>query len=257
MLAKRPAKSNVWRSDAGDGKIPRVNEKTVSIAIETSSRLGGVALGVGDECVSTVNFDASQRHATQLVSRLDELLSANKLRPADLQEVYVSAGPGSFTGVRVGVTVARTLGASLPGLRCVAVPTPLAVAQNARSLDWRHLGVILDTREGLVYAALFARNGDEIVPAAESSVLTPREFLARAPRPLTLIGEGLGYHDFADPDVEIVEAGLHTPTAEGVWRVGHAMARRSETIDYRRLLPIYARKPEAVRLWDQRHGEGA
>ena len=236
-------------------------EPTISIAIETSCRRGGVALGLGDELARTIAFDASSRHATHLISRLNELLAGAGRRPTDVNEAYVSVGPGSFTGVRVGVTVARTLGQAIPHLRLVAVPTPLAVAENVPHLDWEHLGVILDAKEGLVHASLLARRGEQIAFAAAPAVLTPQEFLATAPRPVLLVGEGLGYQgveDFQAEGVRVVDPDhleLHLPTAEGVWRVGRRMALAGQFTDYPRLLPVYARKPEAIRLWERRRGE--
>ena len=87
----------------------RKMKQTVSIAIETSCRPGGVALGVGDELIRAEVLDVTGRHAARLISHLDRLLSSESIRPRDIKEVYVSAGPGSFTGLRIGITVARTL----------------------------------------------------------------------------------------------------------------------------------------------------
>jgi tRNA threonylcarbamoyladenosine biosynthesis protein TsaB len=225
----------------------------ISIAIETSSRAGGVALGRGDSLLRSVTFDASRRGASQLISRLEELLSEIDLRPADLDEVYVSAGPGSFTGVRVGVTVARTLGQMVPELRLVGVPTALVVAENARDLKWKHLGVIMDARENCIHVTLFARREDQIAQVGEPRVVTPQEFLDSAPRPLMLIGEGLAYHDLQGQQVEIADPSLHLPTPEGVWSVGRQMARVGQFTDYKRLLPVYTRRPKALRVWNEKH----
>ena len=227
---------------------------TVSIAIETTCRTGGAALGIGDALRDAVAFDASVRHATQLISRLDELLRRAGRGPSDVDELYVSAGPGSFTGTRVAVTVARTMGQALPELKCVAVPTMAATAENARDLPWENLGVILDARQNCICAGLFARADGEIASRRDPEVSTPAAFLAAAPRPLLLIGEGLAHHDLAGEGIEIGPAELHLPTAEGVWRVGRRMARDGQFTDYLRILPTYVRKPEATRLWDRRHG---
>jgi len=229
----------------------------LSIAIETSCRAGGAALGCGDELIAAVDFDASARHAAQLISRLDALLTEAGARPGDLDQVYVSAGPGSFTGVRIGVTVARTLAQAVAGLRCVAVPTLHAVAYNARELDWDRLAVVADAKDDRVYTCTFVRSGDDIVPAGPAGVATEREFLAVQTQPITLIGEGLGYHDLSAPGAAIVppDSPLHFPTGRGAWHVGRQMAKQGQFTEYHQLLPIYTRQPEAVRLWDQRNGK--
>lgn len=261
----------------------------ISIAIETSCRQGGAALGRGAELVEVVDFDASSRHATQLVTRLRELLTRHGLRAGDLSAVYVSVGPGSFTGVRVGVTVARTLAQAVGNMQCVAVPSAYAVACNAAALPWQHLAVVLDAKEEWVYAQLFTRTINPIgqpeaafpvvafgrseygwiVPAAGPRVMTMAQLLAGAPRPLVLTGEGLRYHGLGSPsdvtpepaagglsaDVTVLEASLHLPRPSSVWHVGQAMEAAGLHVDFHHLLPIYARKSEAERLWDLKHGE--
>ena len=228
----------------------------VGIAIETSCLAGGLALGRGDRLVETVAFDATARHATQLISRLDDLLRSRRLRPGDVGEVYVSAGPGSFTGLRVGITAARALGQAIPHCRCVAVPTAQAIAEaeNVRNRPWQNLAVVLDARQGSVHATFFHRHGDRIVPVGPGQPLSVKEFLDVAPRPLLVVGQGLEYQPLEGPDITTLggEWEAHLPTAEGVWRVGRRMAHGGQCTDYPHLLPIYARKPEAVRLWEDR-----
>ncbi|MCK4625792.1 MAG: tRNA (adenosine(37)-N6)-threonylcarbamoyltransferase complex dimerization subunit type 1 TsaB, partial [Phycisphaerae bacterium] len=134
----------------------------ISIAIETSCRCGGVALGAGDELIECVAFDSARRHGVQLVARLDELLRRHKLEAEDLDEVYVSSGPGSFTGLRIGITVASVLTQSVADLRCVVVPTVDAIAENAfdAGLDG-HIGVIMDAKDS-IYAAITNKGTDTI-----------------------------------------------------------------------------------------------
>jgi tRNA threonylcarbamoyladenosine biosynthesis protein TsaB len=230
----------------------------ISIAIETSCRLGGLALGRGEDLIDVVRFDAAGRHATQLISHLRDLLAGANLTAQDLDEVYVSAGPGSFTGLRVGITAVRTLAQALPKLRCVAVPTARAIAEGdtARRLDWTHLGVILDARKGTIHATQFQRDGEDAIETAAGRVVTPADFLAEAPRPLLLIGEGLTHEPVEGRGVVQVPPEpheAHLPTPEATWRVGRKLAWKQQFTEYHHLLPIYARDPEAVRLWEARN----
>lgn len=227
-----------------------VMNEVVSIAIETSCRAGGVAIGVGDELGKCIDFDASARQATQLVARLRDLLTEAGLSARDIGEVYVAAGPGSFTGLRVGITVARTLGQMLPNVRCVAVETPAAVAENVRDLDWQHLGVLLDAKDDHFFSCLFTRKNGEIVHDGEPGIMIAEEFIAAAPRPLLLSGEALNFHEISGDGISVADESLRMPTAEGVWRAGRKLSARGEFIDYHQLLPVYVREPEAVRLWN-------
>ena len=233
--------------------------RDVSIAIETSCRTGGVALGAGGQCIEAVSFEAGTRYATSLVSQMQRILAGRGLTPRDLSEVYVSIGPGGFTGLRVGITAVRTLVQALGGVRCVAVPTVHVVARNAADLPWQYLGVVLAARAGSMYAGVFERCDGRIVEAQPPATWQACDFLAAAPRPITLIGQGLAYQPIEATGVTVIgpdDPGLHMPTARAVWHVGYEMARAGAFTEYQHLLPIYARKPEAVRLWEQRAGRG-
>jgi tRNA threonylcarbamoyl adenosine modification protein YeaZ len=219
-------------------------DEKVAVAIETSCRAGGLLLAVGGQVRQVVHFDAAGRHTTHLLTHLDAVVREAHLRPADIDELHVSIGPGSFTGLRVGITVARTLAQSVAGLRCVAVPTPQAVAENVRALPWQHLAVVLDAREECIHATVFVRRGDAIAPADPPAGLwRPAEFLAAAPRPLLLTGEGLAYHEMTAPDVALAPDELRLPTAEGVYAVGRRLAEAREFTEYHHLLPVYVRSP--------------
>ena len=266
-----PANAPRVRGEAGSAILARGRDKAVpcvetmseeySIAIETSCRTGGAALGRGDQLLATVPFDAAGRHTTQLLDHLDGLLRAGGLRPEDLAEVYVSCGPGSFTGLRIGITVARTLAQALPGLRTVAVPTASGVAAGARDLACEHLAVVMDYRDGEFFAALFRKSGQLPISTAENgdcpdfpALVRAEEFLSRAPRPLVVLGEALEFVKLEAPGVTRGDPSLDLPAPEGVWRVGRRLARDGQFTDPPRLLPLYTRKPEAVRLWEKRKG---
>ncbi len=224
------------------------------IAIETSCRQGSVALAQGDNLLDHQRFDAVGRHATQLISRLRDLLEAHDLRPEDLQEVHVSAGPGSFTGIRVGVTCARTLLQAVPSLRAVAVPTPQVVAVRAESLAWDRLAVILDAKEDRVHATRFERRQGQAEPVGEAGVVPVETFLREAPRPILLTGEGLGYHELVGEGIAHAPPEVRLPDAASTLRAGRRLAEAGRYTDRARLLPVYARQPEAVRLWEARRG---
>jgi len=227
----------------------------VSIAIETTCRAGGVAVGAGDTLLEAAPFDASRRAATQVVGRLDDLLRARGLTPDLIERIYVGVGPGSFTGTRVGVTVARTLAQALPGARCVAVPAVEAVAEAAERLtEVRHLAVVLDARDGRIYSALFERDAARLALTAPAGLTTPADLLASAPRPLHLAGEGLGCHSLGGPDVHLLPPETWMPTVSNVWAVGHRLASAGQFTEFLQLPPIYTGKPQAVRKWESLHG---
>lgn len=136
------------------------------LAIETSSRMGSVAIGRAGRCLSQVAFTAGARHGVELVPAVDKLVKEMNLSPGQIRVICVSCGPGSFTGLRVGFTFARSL-AQVTGAKLVAVPSTEVVAENLRPQLLSQpgpifLAPILDAKRQQVYTAGFRWQGGRI-----------------------------------------------------------------------------------------------
>ena len=127
------------------------------LAVETSGRIGGVAVGVGPAVLEARTFRTALRHAAELLPAVEGLCRDHGLRPDAVDEVYVSGGPGSFTGLRIGVTFARTLALAC-GAKIVRVPTLTVIAQNALEASEAPatVAVVLDAKRRRIFAAVFA-----------------------------------------------------------------------------------------------------
>ncbi|MFQ5655775.1 MAG: tRNA (adenosine(37)-N6)-threonylcarbamoyltransferase complex dimerization subunit type 1 TsaB, partial [Planctomycetota bacterium] len=101
--------------------------------------------------------------------------------------VAVSAGPGSYTGIRIGVAAAKALAWAL-GVPALAIPTLEVIARNAPADG--DLAVILDARRGACYGATFRRRGGRIERTGDDRVAPPGEFLETLPEGTRLIGQG-------------------------------------------------------------------
>src|SRR5438309_3966029 len=100
------------------------------IILETSGRGGQVALAHGGALLALRRLDEARRHARDLVPALHDLLLGQRWRPRDVQAVIVSRGPGSYTGLRVGIMSAKTF-AYATGGAILAVDTFAAIALQA------------------------------------------------------------------------------------------------------------------------------
>ncbi len=227
-----------------------------NLAIETSGRLGSVALGRGSELLETRSFSADLRHGVEMMPTIDSVCRAQGLTPQQIGECYVSAGPGSFTGVRIGIIAARTL-ALAGGIRIVRVPTLDVIAQNALTLDDpdANLGVILDAKRKKVYAAAYVKENDTYVCTMSPAECDPADFFEQLPRPAALTGEGIDYARQAVEQSGLAVLPQHTrrPRAEVVHQLGHARAVQGDFDNPRELVPIYFRRPEAEEVWRRRH----
>jgi tRNA threonylcarbamoyladenosine biosynthesis protein TsaB len=223
-----------------------------AIAIETSSRAGSIAIVEDGRVRSEEQFPQGLQHAAGVISIIDRLTRAARWTPGDLSEVYVSVGPGSFTGLRVGITVAKTLAMAL-GARVVAVPTAEVLVRNAPE-GWQHAIIVLDAKRGQIFTARFENKSGEVVAIDPAHLDTLTNMLARSPRPVHLLGEGIPYHrQFlpSDPGVVITPEELWRPRAGVVAELGWRMSQAGEFVDVDKLTPLYIRRPEAEEKWEQ------
>ncbi len=229
------------------------------LVIETSSRRGAAALADERGMVVAENLPGTVRHAGELLPAIDRMLKEQGWRPDTLTEVFVSIGPGSFTGLRVGVTVARTLAWSL-GARVVAVPTVDVLALNALRADPppTRLAVVLDAKQSRVFAAAFDLRGGRCHKTIDAHMVEPRVFLSRCPGPLAVLGEGIPYHRQAidESGAQVLPEELWCPRPEHVYLVGKGMADAGQFTPGGDLLPLYIRRPEAEEKWEKLHGPG-
>lgn len=222
-----------------------------SLAIETSSRRGAVALGRGDVLLGTVELGEQRRHAVGLMPGIDRLCrqhGATPGTPGVIGEIYVSVGPGSFTGLRVGVTTAKVL-SRVTGAKLVAVPTLEVVAANAPA-DLPQVAVMLNAKGGRYFTGVF--EGGQIIVGP--GLMTPAELCAVYRGPI--IADQLPEHPPEGgwpADVELLDPTLAAPRGEVVWEIGRRMAREGRFTEAVDLVPLYVRLPDAEELWRARN----
>lgn len=233
-----------------------VSEREHSLAFETSGDLGSVALGRGDRILATRLLSGSRRHAVEFLPTIAALCRAHSVEPNAVRNIYVSIGPGSFTGLRIGITVARLL-AFAQGARIVAVPTLEAIAQNAATLEKppRRIVVMLDAKRNHVYAATFESHDGAYRPLCAPAEVEPLSYLESNDRATAIMGKGAILHREALRTAGrlILSETLSAPNVETVYRIGLQRARRGLFVEPRKLVPLYVRLPEAEEKWRKRH----
>jgi tRNA threonylcarbamoyladenosine biosynthesis protein TsaB len=216
------------------------------LAIETSGKIGSVALVDGQKLLAEEQFPHGLRHAAEMLSLIDRLCRQNGLKPGDIRQIFVSSGPGSFTGLRIGITCAKTLAFALK-IPVVAAPTLRILVENAPA-EAQHVAIVLDAKRGQIFTARFERVDGTWHPREPEHLDTLTAVISRAPRPLYLLGEGIPLHADAIPaEDSVIVAEPHTwrARAAAVATVGNAMAQAGQFTEPMQLVPIYIRRPEA------------
>ncbi len=223
-----------------------------ALAIETSGGSGSIALLVGKTVVSEEMFPHGLKHAAELLPTINRMMRTRGWSPVDLGILYVSEGPGSFTGLRIGITLAKTLTLATR-VKLVAVPTLQVLARNAPP-DAGHVIIVLDAKRDQIFTARYERVGSNLVEREPAHLDTLAGMLDRAPRPVCLLGEGLPFHTklmpAGDERISIAPEDCWRARATVVAEIGIELAAEGRFADPDRLIPLYIRKPEAEEKWD-------
>jgi tRNA threonylcarbamoyladenosine biosynthesis protein TsaB len=232
------------------------------LAIETSGRLGSVALAQGDKLLAERHFSGPMRHSAEIFPAIADLLSKFSKKPDQIEQVYISLGPGSFTGLRIAVTLAKTL-ALANDAKIVAVDTLDCIAANVINLACtpnaercslllpnERLATILDAKRGQFFIAVYEKTQDAIwKKVLPDCLMTAEEFLAQfTDKPIMLTGEGLVFYKdkFAHKNVSVLDEKFWNPSAANVHRLGWHKAQLGEFADPLTLTPNYIRGPDAI-----------
>lgn len=225
--------------------VPRV------LILETSSRTGQVALALGDELRGVRRLDEARRHARDLAPALAELLAEQGWRPRDVHAVIVSRGPGSYTGLRVGIMSAKTF-AYAAGCVLLAVDTFAAVALQTPSSVTR-VDVMADAQQDKVYVQSFLRSGEGWQASSELAIRKVADWLITREPSVWVSGPGL--HKWAGrlpAEVPLVDRDLWEPQPTSLLQIGLARYRVGERDDPWHVEPLYLRPSSAEEQWGRR-----
>ncbi|MBW1718662.1 MAG: tRNA (adenosine(37)-N6)-threonylcarbamoyltransferase complex dimerization subunit type 1 TsaB [Deltaproteobacteria bacterium] len=225
----------------------------VTLSIETSDCVGGVALIRDGRPVAEVGLASKETHSRRLIVIIKWLMQRLGLDWSDLGLLAVSLGPGSFTGLRIGLSTAKGLAFAL-GLPLIGVPTLDALASHVIACKGDFVCPVLDARKSQVYTALYQiRTSGELEKISPYQVIFPEELAAFVPygQKVLLLGGGLLlYQDIfvrglGDRAV-IVPSHMSHLRAASVGILAELMWQKdSKPDDFKTLKPIYVRPSEA------------
>jgi tRNA threonylcarbamoyladenosine biosynthesis protein TsaB len=215
------------------------------LAIETVGTTGSAAALERDTLLGEQPLDAERGSARSLAPAIDQLLARVGWLPADVQLVAVATGPGSFTGLRIGVTTAKTFAYAV-GCDVVGVPTLAAIATRAPS-NVSRVWVVLNAQRGELFAAEFARQPDnvwrEIAPVR---IVAADAWLAALTPDSIVTGPGLEpLVDKLPKGIVALDRALWPATAEAVGKLGWARYQAGERTSPFDLVPQYVRRVAA------------
>jgi tRNA threonylcarbamoyladenosine biosynthesis protein TsaB len=229
------------------------------LALDTATLVSSVALATADTLLAEITLQTKKTHSELLMPHIARLIDMAEIAKSDIKAVAVSIGPGSFTGLRIGLSTAKTLAYALK-IPLVGVPTLAAMAYGC-PVPGVILAPILDAQKGNVYQALFEwQEGElrELQPAVVMKVDAVLEQLCQYDRPVMLLGEAAVIYREAIQKIgrNLIVAAPHIiiQRAASVAVLGTKLLAQGIEHDAMSLEPLYIRRSEAEVLWERRQG---
>jgi tRNA threonylcarbamoyladenosine biosynthesis protein TsaB len=228
--------------------------KPLILSLDTSTPCSSVALTAGTrkngEVVATLSLTGKVTHSRRLLSAIDWLMQESGVSWPDIVGIGVSLGPGSFTGLRIGMATAKGLAASA-GKVLLGVSTLDSLA--AKCLTERLICSLLDARKKEVYAAFYRCNKEGLTErVSEPIVLTPAALAEAIHEPVLLVGDGARvYGDLLRSMLQgkgliaIAPAGLHEPSAVSLGMLAGELLEKGLFLDLAEGVPMYVRSSDA------------
>jgi tRNA threonylcarbamoyladenosine biosynthesis protein TsaB len=227
------------------------------LILETSGRSGRVAAAEGESLLRSRGLDETRRHARDLAPAVAAILAELDWKPRQVAAVFVGQGPGSYTGLRVGIMSAKAF-AYATGAALVGVPTFQAIALQAPSHSMS-VEVLADAQQDRIYVQRFERReaSGDISPASPLAIRPFAEWLADRKGSDWLTGPGLRrFQDRLPAGIALVQPESWDPLPESLLRIALTRYRAGESDDPIALEPIYLRPSSAEEKWDARPAPG-
>lgn len=226
----------------------------VILGIETSTKTCSIALTGGSKVRDEISLHVGLSHSEKLIALIDEILKRNGMATRDIDGIAVSIGPGSFTGIRVGVATARGLAQSL-NVPLVGIP----------SLDGLAFGIgksgelvcpMIDALRREIYTSLY-EGRERLVPHQLIGIENWLERLKEMNGNLLFLGDAVDIHenlikDFLKKKAKIVQKNRRYASAVRIAELGSERFASGEGKKYDEVFPLYIRRPEAEVRWEEK-----
>ncbi|MCD6390256.1 MAG: tRNA (adenosine(37)-N6)-threonylcarbamoyltransferase complex dimerization subunit type 1 TsaB [Desulfobulbaceae bacterium] len=222
--------------------------KPLILAIENSTLCGSVALVSGDLCLCEFSLLSRMTHSKRLLGSIDYIMQNCEISWDDIDGIAISLGPGSFTGLRIGLATAKGL--------AMATDLPLMGVSSLDGLAAQlpHAGhlicSVLDARKKEVYAAFYRVKGEKTKRISDYLAVTPQKLTEQITEPVILLGDGAElYADFfrekLGEHVLFAPSQLILPKASAIGFLAINKWQSNNFLDTALVGPIYVRPSDA------------
>lgn len=220
----------------------------IVLGLDTSTSIAGIGLVSSNGTLAELNINLETAHSERLLSNIDYLLNLSDLSLGDLTGLSISIGPGSFTGLRIGLATVKGL-AYASNKPIVAVSTLDAIAEQFWCA-WCPVAAVLDAKKGQLYVAVYQARRDGMKRIMPYSVLAPEELPGIVNVKTLFVGPGISTFK-KEISKALKEKALFLPQdfcyirGDSVARIGMEKLADGEVEDADELEPFYVRDSDA------------
>jgi tRNA threonylcarbamoyladenosine biosynthesis protein TsaB len=227
--------------------VPRSAKPRV-LVLETSGRVGRVAVARGRQLLADRRLDEGRRHARDLAPAVAELCRQCGWRVWELEAVVVSRGPGSYTGLRVGIMSAKAV-AYVTGCVFLAIDTFAAIARQA-PVEVCRLDIVADAQQQNIYVQRWEQTGAGWQSVTPLMIQPASEWLADLPTGVWVSGPGLGAYETKLPaSNRAVPEDMREALPRSLLDIAMERWHAGEADDFWSAEPLYLRPSNAERNW--------
>lgn len=222
-----------------------------NLAVDTSSKICAVAILEDNNKIDEISLDNGKTHSENLMPILKEVLERNKLKLSDFNLISVSVGPGSFTGIRIGIASIKPL-AEVYNLPVASVTSLESLARNVENVESDTTIIsLIDARNNQVYAGVFDNDynlKEEEIAEDIEVVLKKAEKFSK----IVFVGDGavlhkdLIYERLVNNEIKFTDNNEQSAVNTG--KIGYKKYLKKDLKNADTILPIYLRKSQAERL---------
>ncbi len=220
----------------------------IILGIETATMTGSIALMEEDRLISEYTLNMKTTHSSRLMPALDVILKDSLLDKKDIDGIAISIGPGSFTGLRIGLATAKGLALGL-NKPLIGIPTLDALAHNVPYASYQ-VCPILDAKKKEIYTCLFRYENDILVRKSPYQVISPLNLIENIHEKTIFLGDGISaYGDILKERLGelaiFAPQSQRLPRASVIAELGMEKLRSGETMDIFFSEPLYVRGADA------------
>lgn len=216
------------------------------LAIDTSSSVCSTALLENENVIDENNLDNGRTHSENLMPLIKELLERNQLSLKDINLIAVTVGPGSFTGIRIGISTIKPM-AEIYNIPIASVTSLETLARNDESV--KNKIVLIDAKNNQVYAGIFDRNYNLLEDYIADDINMVINKFNKYEDSIIIGDAGIIHEELLIDNIKNIEfSNCNKQSAVSTGRIGYKKFLNKDLKDADTVLPTYLRKSQAERM---------